>query len=293
MKPERPLKDLNLLDRFLFAQAMEDEENMRLVLEIILGRELALKQPPQTEKESRTTPLYRSVRMDVIAADDEDNIYDTEVQKRDTYNLPRRSRYYEGFITSHMLSPGTVDFDCLGDVYVIIIAPFDLFGQDRYCYTFQMRCDDEAGLCLGDGDVRVFLNTHGKNDGEVSKELVELLHYMEESTPEVARRCESDRVHRLQERVEAIKSSEEVNVKYMQAWEERELDRREAREEGRKEGRREGHKEGREEGIKEGYRRALTEQIRKKLSRGETVDAIARELEEDEATIEAFIRDME
>ena len=281
MKPERPLKDLNLLDRFLFAQAMEDEENMRLVLEIILGKELALKQPPQTEKESRTTPLYRSVRMDVIAADDEDNIYDTEVQKRDTYNLPRRSRYYEGFITSHMLSPGTVDFDCLGDVYVIIIAPFDLFGQDRYCYTFQMRCDDEAGLCLGDGDVRVFLNTHGKNDGEVSKELVELLHYMEESTPEVARRCESDRVHRLQERVEAIKSSEEVNVKYMQAWEERELDRREAREEGR------------EEGIKEGYRRALTEMIRKKLSRGETVDAIARELEEDEATIEAFIREME
>ena len=67
----------------------------------------------------------------------------------------------------------------------------------------------------------------------------------------------------------------------MQAWEERELDRREAREEGR------------EEGIKEGYRRALTEQIRKKLSRGETVDAIARELEEDEATIEAFIREME
>ena len=59
--------------------------------------------------------------------------------------------------------------------------------------------------------------------------------------------------------------------------EERELDRREAR----------------EEGIKEGYRRALTEQIRKKLSRGETVDAIARELEEDEATIEAFIREME
>ena len=33
-----------LIFRFLFAQAMEDEENMRLVLEIILGRELALKQ---------------------------------------------------------------------------------------------------------------------------------------------------------------------------------------------------------------------------------------------------------
>ena len=28
----RPLKDLNLLDRFLFAEAMEDPENMRDIL---------------------------------------------------------------------------------------------------------------------------------------------------------------------------------------------------------------------------------------------------------------------
>ena len=32
------LKDLNLLVRFLFAEAMEDSENMRDVLEIILGK---------------------------------------------------------------------------------------------------------------------------------------------------------------------------------------------------------------------------------------------------------------
>lgn len=40
----------------------------------------------------------------------------------------------------------------------------------------------------------------------------------------------------MQERVQGIKSSEEVGVRYMQEWEERELDRREAREEGREEG---------------------------------------------------------
>ena len=35
----KDLKDLNLLDRFLFAEAMEDPQNMRDVLEIILGKE--------------------------------------------------------------------------------------------------------------------------------------------------------------------------------------------------------------------------------------------------------------
>lgn len=34
----KALKDLNLLDRFLFAEAMEDPVIMQMVLEIILGR---------------------------------------------------------------------------------------------------------------------------------------------------------------------------------------------------------------------------------------------------------------
>ncbi len=272
MKPERSLKDLNLLDRFLFAQAMEDEENMRLILEIILGREIVLKHLPQTEKEARTSPLYRSIRLDVIAADDQDNIYDTEVQKRNTRNLPRRSRYYEGFISTHMLPPGEVDFDQLKDSYVIIIAPFDIFGKDRYRYTFRMKCDEIPELALGDGDIRIFLNTRGTNDDQVSPELVELLRYMEDSSKEVASGCSSPRIHTLQERIEAIKSSEEVNVKYMQAWEERELDRREAREEGRQE--------------------ILKEQIRKKLAKGKDSSVIAEELEMDAEIIEKIIKDM-
>ena len=46
----KDLKDLNLLDRFLFAEAMEDPQNMRDVLEIILGKDVVLKHLPQTEK---------------------------------------------------------------------------------------------------------------------------------------------------------------------------------------------------------------------------------------------------
>lgn len=51
----RELKDLNLLDRFLFAEAAEDQEFVELLLEIILGKDIVLKQLPQTEKEERRT----------------------------------------------------------------------------------------------------------------------------------------------------------------------------------------------------------------------------------------------
>lgn len=38
-KERKRFKDLNLLDRFLFAEAMEDQQNMELLLDIILEQE--------------------------------------------------------------------------------------------------------------------------------------------------------------------------------------------------------------------------------------------------------------
>ena len=63
-KERKRFKDLNLLDRFLFAEAMEDSQNMELLLDIILNQETHLKQPTQTEKELRRTNKDRQVRLD-------------------------------------------------------------------------------------------------------------------------------------------------------------------------------------------------------------------------------------
>ena len=113
---------------------------MQLILEIILGQEIRLDGLPQTEKETRNSPLYRHIRLDVWARDLDSRVYDTEVQSRNTGNLPRRSRYYQGQIDTKLLKPGTVDFNLLSDIVLILIAPFDLIGEGRYRYTFQMCC---------------------------------------------------------------------------------------------------------------------------------------------------------
>ena len=163
------LKDLNLLDRFLFAEAMEDE------------------------KEQRTSPAYRFAKLDVWTKDMDDAIYDTEVQGKNTKNLPKRSRFYQSMIDSKLLEPGEKDFNKMNDVYIILIAPFDLFGEGKYMYTFQMTCQESFSVLLNDGATRIFLNTHGTNPEDVSPELVELLHYIENTTQEVADSCTSPR----------------------------------------------------------------------------------------------------
>ena len=112
---------------------------------------------------------------------------------------------------------GEADFNRLSDLYIILIAPFDLFGKGLCRYTFRMRCDESRDLELGDGAVRIFLNTRGTDREGISGELAELLEYIEHTNEK--RRVKSSRIEKLKNNVEKIKQSGEVSVRYMQAWE--------------------------------------------------------------------------
>lgn len=268
-KNKKSLQDLTLLDRFLFAEVMEDPKTFENILSIILGEDISIKGRPQSEHENRTSPLKRQVRLDVWAEDETDAVYNVEAQKENTKNLPHRSRFYQALIDSKLLDPGEVDFSNMKDCYTIIIAPFDLFGRGLYQYTFQMTCA-ETGQPLEDGATRIFLNTHGKNSEDISPELKELLYYMEHTTEEIS--CSTSRLQEIKNHVNVVKSSEEIGVKYMQEWEEKILEKRKARAEGRAEG--------------ETFR--LIQLIKKKIQKSKSFIQIADELEEEPDNIQSL-----
>lgn len=85
-KQKKSLQDLTLLDRFLFSEAMEDLEFAEDVISIIMGEDINIKGLPQTEKEQRNRELRKYVKLDVWALDENDYIYDTEVQKKKSKN---------------------------------------------------------------------------------------------------------------------------------------------------------------------------------------------------------------
>jgi predicted transposase/invertase (TIGR01784 family) len=227
----KPLTELTLMNRFLFAESMENPENMNIILDIILENEIHLAGKPQTEKELRRSSVYRMARLDVWAESTDETLYNTEVQEKNTYNLPKRFRFYQAMIDSQLLETGTTDFNRLNGLYLIMIMPFDLFGYGKYCYTFDLQCMEVPGLELQDDVTWLFLNTHGTNDAEVSPELVELLHYFEH-TNDAGYEISSEKVKRLQQNVKSVQENAEVSVKYMQLWEEKALEREEARAEG-------------------------------------------------------------
>ena len=273
-KPVRkPLKELTLLDRFLFDTAMSNPDICRNILSIIFGD----KEVPPIRigiAEKMEEPYYdsRAVRMDLLAVDENEVIYDAEAQKENKGKrfLLRRSRLYQSAIDVNLLEPGELDFGKMNDVYVIFIAPFDLFGKDKYRYTFRMVCDEVPGLSMDDGAVRIFLNTHGKNDDEVSPGFVEFLHYAE-NPEQQEREIQDERVRKLAGQIEMLKNSQEVGVKYMRLWEELE------------EARREGH----DSGLTEGQEAERLESIRKLMetmgwTAEQAMDALQIPLEERE-----------
>lgn len=74
--------------------------------------------------------------------------------------------------------------------------------------------------------------------------MIQLLHYFERTTGEIAADSHSEKIEKLQKRVEQVKMSEEVGIRFMNAFEEKMMERREGREEGLAEGRKEGLAEG-------------------------------------------------
>lgn len=238
-----------------------------------VGRYLCSVMPKRKRSYGSLLPSVRSIRMDVFSMDEEKTIYNTEMQKKKQTDLAKRSRYYQSMIDTSLLKPGVPDYNDLNQSYVIMVTPFDLFGYGRYIYTFQAACREEPGCILQDGAFRIFLNTRGTNDDEISPELVSFLHYLENTTDTAADSSDSERIRRIHRRVRDVKQNEKVGVKYMQAWEERYYDRK--------------------EGLIDGQNLFLLNLVRKKLRNGQSCPEIAAALEQPEDKIRHIIEVIE
>lgn len=297
---KRTLQELNLLDDFLFGKMVTypeiGERFCKQLLGIILGVELnKIRIVPQKVYLGAETNLH-GARLDVYI-EEEDNqlngtLFDVEPDKNDKESLkkalPQRVRFYHAMIDQECLKSGQ-GYDVLKQVIVIMMTPYDPFGYDRMVYTIKNHCVELPDMPYDDGAKTLFLYTKGK-DGNPSKELQELLHYMEETTRDNACNKMLESIHEM---VMKVKQDSEVTLEYMKIFERekmlyddgKEVGRKEGKEEGRKEGRKEGKEEGRKEGREEGRLEKLVSQVFKKLRKNYDVCEIADMLEEDEHVI--------
>ena len=278
MKYATDWEEIGLSNDFIFGKVMSDPELCKELLERILpGIEIDHIEYPELQKPIKEDVDARSVRLDVYVKDGKNTVYDIEMQKVNTRELTKRSRYYQGMMDLQLIDNGQ-PYKKLNQSYVIFICLEDVFGKNRHIYTFENICREDPEIKLRDGAIKIFLNAKS-NLNDVSSELRAFLDYLG------GKKSEDEYVQKLEKAVREAKRNRKWRHEYMTLL----MRDQENQEIGEERGRREGRLEGRREGQLEGELRKLVSQIRKKQLRGYQQEQIADLLEEDIQTVEKII----
>lgn len=215
-KEEKDIREIEfekktIKDNFIFGAVMQNPQKCKALLECILKIKIREIRYPELEKTIKKTYWSKGIRLDVYVEDEENTIYNIEMQATNKKELPKRMRYYQGMIDLNVIDKGQ-DYSRLKQSYVIFICDYDEFGIGRHIYTFENVCKEYPQLTLKDGTIKIVLNTKGTAD-DVSEDIKELLHFFGGDEPK------SDLTRMLDEEVKSVKSSEKWRRDFMLLWE--------------------------------------------------------------------------
>ena len=236
-------EELELRDDFMFSRIMSNPKFVKPLLETILGVKIRKIVYPQTQKTIDLSLQAKGIRLDVYVEDDQNTVFNLEMQTSDGANLPKRMRYYQGMIDLNILDKGQ-DYTTLKKSYVIFICTFDPFGEGRHIYTFCNTCQENTALTLDDDAVKIILSTKGTMD-DVSPEMKRILDYID------GKGASDKFTEELEEAVRSARQNERWRLDYMTL----EYEYRQRYLEGKEEGREEGRAEGRERTIQKLHER--------------------------------------
>ena len=203
----KAFEELQIKDDFMFSVIMRDPKFCKPFLERVLGVKISRIEYPRPQETIDLSAEAKSVRLDIYVEDEEEVIYNIEMQAVTNRNLPKRTRYYQGMIDLNILEKGR-DYKDLKRSFVIFVCAFDLFGEGRHIYTFENRCIQNPGLGLGDDTTKIILNTKGTMD-DVTPELKRLLDFIDGKAPE------DEFTRELDEAVQSARKNEKWRLDYM------------------------------------------------------------------------------
>ena len=220
-------KEYNLLSDAFMTVALRDIPACQYVLRILTGI--------KNLKVREVRPQYRVSKieshdavLDVLAEDETGRLFDLEIQRADTLDHARRTRFYSSMIDSNYLEKGKTYSD-LPEVYVIYVSETDLWKAGYTTYELEKKFR-KSNVSYDDGQHVLYINA-AVNDGS---ETAKLMDYFKTADPDDMEHGElSQRVHFLKCDEGGLSEMCEVTERIYKM--------------GREDGRDEGRAEGREE----------------------------------------------
>ncbi len=208
---KKPFDELTITDNYMFQAVMRDPKNVKPLLEMIIGKKISRIDVAEQEKTVETGYNSRGIRMDVYVEDDEDTVYDIEMQASKKRHFDKRFRYYQSAIDVDIVNKGE-SVGKLKKSLIIFITTYDPYGKGWYMYPFETICCWDSEVRMKDEAKRIVLNTKGTKDKEgyeVSGEIKEMLSFMDGNSPK------TEYAKMLDAAVQKIRQSEERRREYM------------------------------------------------------------------------------
>ena len=262
------LKEFTLLSDVFLTVALRDRAACQHVLRLLTGKEdLTVKEVRTQYRISKI--LSHDAILDVLAEDEEKRLYNLEIQRRDTVDHCRRTRFYGAMIDSEYLEKGK-EYQELADVYIFYISETDIRKAGRTVYPVRKYSEsDDADY--DDGLHVVYVNAEVDDGSDAAV----LMRYFKTSDPEdQSQGALSDRVHFLK--------CEEGGMDIMCEV----AERIEAR------GRQQGEKIGREQGEKIGGERKARITAQNLYQMGMSPEKIAQAVGEDIGMVRQWLSEI-
>ena len=160
------LRGLRLIDDDFMAAVFEDPACAEFLLQIILKRE-DLKVREVHGQYSIKNLQGRSVRLDILAVDEQDRAYNIEVQRSDRGASEKRARYNSSLLDANLTSSGS-SYDALNEAYVIFITENDVLKAGLPIYHIH-RMVEETGAVFNDQSHIIYVNSQIKDETALGK----------------------------------------------------------------------------------------------------------------------------
>ena len=252
------------MDDDFMTKVFEDISCAELLLRIILNDEGIRVLEAHSQRGIKNLQ-GRSVKLDILAVDSHNRVFNVEVQRSDRGAGAKRARYNSALIDANVTEPGDL-YEALNETFVIFITENDVMKADLPIYHID-RVVKETGKLFKDEAHIIYVNSQIKDETKLGR----LMHdFSCTNAKDMHNKVLADRVRYFKE--------DERGVAIM--CREMEIMRNQA------------HEEGVEIGIKKGRMLQLIKQVCAKMQKFSSAEEIANDLVEQDVPLIQKIMDV-
>ena len=211
------LRGFRLLDDDFMTKVFEDISCAELLLRIILNDE-GIRVLEAHSQRGITNLQGRSVKLDILAVDSHNRVFNVEVQRSDRGAGAKRARYNSALIDANVTEPGD-QYEDLNETFVIFITENDVMKAGLPIYHID-RVVRETGKLFEDEEHIIYVNSQIKDETKLgrlmhdfsctdakdmyNKVLADRVRYFKEDERGVESRCREMDIMRNQAHEEGI-----------------------------------------------------------------------------------------